>query len=355
MSAVIIDPKTGDGCGITWYGLDQFFQKHFPNLGLSDHAYSVIPVCLSHDSKENQKSRELLQTLLQQEELKISAERFVPTQRSLLGWIGQQQEPLLHQFIVMCPYDVTREEFEKKLIRMRLRFELAVQDDQYSVRPHIFSASSYYVIYKSLIKEDKIAEYFIDFSDPTFQASAGVVHARFATNTLPAVKNIQPLSKFANNGENNALQKIVRLLSLDPFFKKILDVPHIHLQGLSDSHIMSIYMDLLHLLDFPMETIVSSTIQAYEPGHAASSQYYNLFGVPFEGPNASIITMGHKIIIVRDKNGFRPQRGIMNQNEFYCGSELGVLEMSGEVFDLSPGQPLVVDMAEGTLSLYKPE
>src|SRR3990167_5534172 len=27
--------------------------------------------------------------------------------------------------------------------------------------------------------------------------------------------------------------------------------------------------------------------------------------------------------------------------------------MSGEVFDLSPGQPLVVDMAEGTLSLYK--
>ncbi len=349
-----IDSKTGDGCGITWYGLLHFFQKLFPNLQLQKNNYCIAPMFTSADTATQAKALELFQQLLAKEGLAIAGERAVPTKRELLGYLGRQQETALVQFVILKPVTQTVEEFEKALIRTRLRFELAMQEANYTSRPHLVSASAYNVIYKSLVKEDKFAQYYTDFSDPDFQASAGVPHARFATNTLPTVKNIQPLPKFANNGENNALQLIVRLLTHDPAFKKLLGVESVNLSGFSDSHIMSIYMDMLHLLGFSAEEIVASTINPYDPNDNIASQFYNLFAVSFEGPNGSVVVVKDEIVIVRDKNGFRPQRGVVNAEMLYSGSELGAVDIDGSVFDLQPGRPLVVDLATGTYALHKP-
>ena len=350
-----IDPKTGDGCGILFYGLDAFFQKMFPDLPIKKGNYSIIPMLMAGTEAEQANALALFKELLTKEGLKIDGGRDVPTDRSLLGLIGQQQESSLRQWVVLKPETLSQEEFEKCLVRTRLRFELTLQDKCAAVRPHIFSASSYNVIYKTMALEDQFAHYFADFADPDFQTSAAMSHARFATNVLPVPKNIQPLPKFGNNGENNALQRLVLLLSKHPFFKQLLGVDRINLRGCSDSSIMSTYMDLLHLAGFSIEEIVASTIHPYDPNGNDTSLFYNLFATPFEGPNASIIAMGHKIIIVRDTNGLRPQRGILNKEFVYSGSELGPVEMAGEILDPPPGKPLLIDLNTGTVSLHEPE
>ena len=113
-----------------------------------------------------------------------------------------------------------------------------------------------------------------------------------------------------NNGENNAISIIERALTHDPVYTKLLaPTDPINVQGLSDSHTMSIYMDMLRLMDFSAEEIVASTIHPFNPTENTTSQFYNLFAKPFEGPNASVIYIGHKLIFVCDLNGFRPLVG----------------------------------------------
>ncbi len=345
-----IDPHTGDGCGMTWFGLDAFFQSQFPDLVLEKGGYCILPMSVSESYKISM--RLVLESLLSEEDLGISGEREVKTDRSRLGLIGQKQESTVFQFLVQKPSKMTRDDFEKALLRTRLRFEIDRQNEEGTKeRAHLFSASSYHVIYKSLVKEDQFGKYFIDFHHPLFKVVAAICHARFATNVLPTIINIQPLGKFANNGENNALQLIVRSLAIDPGFAKLLGREKVVLSHLSDSHIMSLYMDYLQLLGFSLPQIVASTIHPLDLDNPISSDFYNVFAIPFEGPNASIVYMNNQVVVVRDKNGFRPQRGVRNDTHFYCGSELGTVDMSGDIVEFTPGKPLVIQLDTGAVSL----
>ncbi len=64
------------------------------------------------------------------------------------------------------------------LTRAGLAFEMLMQKmpEKIDARPHMLSASAYFVIYKELVTE--FAGYFLDFADPTFTASAFVTHVR---------------------------------------------------------------------------------------------------------------------------------------------------------------------------------
>lgn len=350
-----IDPETGDGCGITWYGLHHFFQDKFPHLELRQGEYAVVHVALPTEQDEKAKAQRLLIEQLANEGLNIEGERNVLVNNRVLGYIGKKLEPAMKQFIVKKSSSLSQEEFDKQLIRAHLRFEFLIQKNkkEYTIRPHIISASSTNVIYKTMAKENKIGDYFLDFSDKNFQAHAAATHARFSTNTFPSFMNIQLFRNLGNNGENNALQPIINALTRDPLLKDLLGLESIDLTGFSDSHIMSIYMDMLRLQGYSAEDIVAFTIHAYDPSHSATSEFYNLFGVPFEGPNASIVTIGNKIMIVRDRNGFRPQRGVINAESFYCGSELGTVDMQGETFNLEPAKPIVIDLENKTIQAYQ--
>lgn len=349
-----IDPKTGDGCGIAWYGLHHFFQNAFPNLPLHPQEFAVIHIGLPHDNTEVTEAINLLTSELAKEELKISGQRSVAVNSLYLGHIGRATEPQFVQYIVIKSPDDSVSNFEKKLVKVRLRFELQMQRTAFSLRPHILSASAYYVIYKALVREEDLGKYFKDFIEPTFTSSAAVPHSRFSTNTLPNFKNIQPLARVANNGENNSIELLMRYLSSDPSFAALLDVNCIDLTGYSDSNVMSIYLDMLYLMGYSIEQIALATIQGIHPAKKMDhAKFYNLFALPFDGPNASIILIEDMIVVVRDQNGFRPQRGIINNDFIYSGSELA-LDLEGNVFDLPPAQPLKIHLATGECKLYDP-
>lgn len=349
-----VDKDTGDGCGIVWYGLEGFFQTAFPDLGsrgitLERGNYSVIPISLG--DSDSATVRNTLSRLLAEEFLNIVSERPVPTDRSLLGEIGKSQEKNIKQYLVVKPFGLTQQKFEERLIRVRLLFELNPDTQSKENRPHIYSASSYNVIYKSLVREDKFPAYFKDFADSEFKASAAGSHARFATNSRPKGENIQPTPNNLNNGECNNILQLMRQIMYNPLFAKLLNRERIDISGLSDSHVMSIGMDFFRLLGFSAEEIAALTIQAYNPADSTLSRFYNLFGSPFEGPNASVMIIGDKIIVVRDLNGFRPQRGIQNKEFFYSGSEIGPVDMEGDIFDIPPGKPIVIDLKTGTVTI----
>lgn len=351
-----VDPETGDGCGITFYGLDQFFQQEFVHLHLKKGHYAIVHVALPKAPDEAIKARELLLETFKKEKIKIVDERKVPVNSQVLGYLGQSCEPHMVQCVILKPIKWSQTEFEKALIRAHLCFEFTIQEQmsQYQIRPHIISAGVE-VIYKSMAKESLFKDYFLDFKNPLFKANAAAVHSRFSTNTLPSFMNIQMFRNLGNNGENNALEQVIWALSKDPLLKNLLGLESINLQGFSDSHLMSIYMDLLRLKGYSPEEIVALTIHPYDPAQSATSEYYNQFGLPFEGPNASIITIGSdKILVTKDRNGFRPQRGCINAELFYCGSELGAVDMEGEVFDLEPASPLVIHLNTGEVNLYQP-
>lgn len=350
-----IDPNTGDGCGIMWFGFQSFFRNKLPHVKqIQKNPFGVIFLAFPEEYGFNEVKERFFYKVVQTEGLEVVGVRKVPVNNEYLGFMARQQTYYYKQFLAINtekPGDV--DDLELKLMRVRLRFEFELQNEKNKLIPHIFSASSQYVIYKGLFREKYFKDYFIDMQDYYFEASLAISHVRFATNTLPQFKNIQPLARLANNGENNNLALIERFISEDPFLKETLHLSP-DLWTMSDSHILSLFLDYYFLKLYDKKSddrafkILRSVMHPYYPSELQSStisHYYNLFGLPFEGPNASVAFLDQKVALYRDRNGFRPLRGLINKDMVYVGSELGPIEMEGEAFNLPPAEPVFFDVS----------
>jgi glutamate synthase domain-containing protein 2/glutamate synthase domain-containing protein 1/glutamate synthase domain-containing protein 3/ferredoxin len=357
-----IDAHSGDGCGVALFGVQDFFVAEFPSLSLARDQFAVVAVALPRERQKLSEALERLRGELARESLSVAGDRQVPTDSSQLGYVAHMQEPVVRQLIVLRPDGKSRSEFERMLTRARVRFELDEHarhlelgaDAEASLRAHVISASSYHVIYKALCVEAALGRHYPDLQ--RIEATAGVAHSRFATNTLPRFHNVQPLGRFANNGENNGLELLVRNLEQEPSYARALGLAKIgNLDGLSDSSVMSLLMDCMFLMGASTEEIVGTTVLPYDArGSNLSVQFYNLFANIFEGPNASIVYVEDKLAVVRDKNGFRPQRGVISDRWLMSCSELGALPLpDGDVFDLPPAEPLVVNVADASFGMLQ--
>ncbi|EKD74129.1 MAG: Glutamate synthase, large subunit, partial [uncultured bacterium] len=349
-----IDPETGDGCGISFYGLTHFFKTQFPRLDLQQGAYCIVPMYLSQASHVQQEAIDLFNQLLAKEGLSVAEKRMVRTDETKVGQIGRELQSPLEQFVVLKPSDCDSEAFEKKLIRVRLQFELAMQLRKDDNRPHILSSSPDFVTYTALTTVVNFGDYFLDFKEPTFEVFGGVVHARAATNTKTRIENIQPLGNFANNGEDNSLQIIIDWLEKTPSLRKLLGIENVDLHSLSDSNIMSIFMDVLRLLGCSPLQIIESTIYPYIPTGNSTVEYNELFGIlPFVGPCAGLLMMNGEIIAFRDRNAFRPLVGIENDEYLSLGSEFGIVDQKGKTLRPEPGRPWLIDLKQEVLTIHK--
>lgn len=369
-----LEKNIGDGCGIMWFGYHSFFIYHFKELNLKKHNFGVLFLCLNDEYEKNAECLNLLSEIVWKESLKLDGVRDVPVDNSFLS---KNHEIFYYkQYIILKPNEVEITEFETKLMKIRLSFEFKMQRDQSRIKPHIFSCSLYHLIYKSLIKETFFSKYFLDLNSAEFKCDASIVHVRFATNTLPQIKNIQPLSRLANNGENNNIRLIERVLEADPEIEELLGIKP-NASNLSDSHVLSLFLDYF-LIKMKAKTslnsheiaqlIVQSIIHPFIPvplipdiakeqfEQSVLSDYHNTMGIPFEGPNASVAVFDNQIIVFRDKNGFRPLRGVADKEYLYIGSELGPIELiNGDAFNLDPGKPLSFDLEKRSYNFISNE
>jgi ferredoxin len=217
------------------------------------------------------------------------------------------------------------------------------------------------LVYKTLARECDFNQYFVDTRDESFQASAAISHVRFATNTLPQMKNIQPLPGLVNNGENNNIGQIERLLTEDPGLRNIVKT-ECDMTSLSDSHVQSMFVDYAFLEHFkesePTIDAVMNVALTVNPSYVPKgkpqrevSEYFDVMGDPWEGPFGGILCFGNVLTIMRDRNGFRPLRGVEDDTYLYVGSELGPVELTGRTFHIIPAQPMVVDISTGEYRL----
>lgn len=348
-----IDPQTGDGCGSLWYGTYGFFQAKFPELDLKKENFGVVHIALPSEQAELERAMQFFNNNLKESSLQIAGVRNVPINPDVMGELCRRQEAAYKQFIIIKPEQVDIESFEKQLIRMQFRFECLVENEKFNIRPHILSASAHYVIYKTMAKEDQFANYFLDMLDPLFLAIAVIVHSRFATNALPAKELIQPFPGFAHNGEINSIQLLVEWMSKDPVYKNLLNLADLDFRRWSDSKILSFYMNMLYLMGKTPEQIIASITQAYSPKNPQASIVNNLFNLPAEGPMAGVMPFGDSIYLVRCKGGLRPLKGIVNQQRLYCGSELGPIEMEGDILSPPPGQAFKIDLKTNQYGMCK--
>lgn len=359
------DKKAGDGCGITFFGTHEFFQDKFPNLNLESGNFGVIVMCSPVHGEKFSEAKGLINKELVKERLSIAGERFIPTNPEVLGVAAKEILNTYYQFIVMKPKSISINDFEVALTKVRLRFAFKIHEQEFEEnnRANIMSASSFYQTYTSLVQGENYRDFFIDLEDPKFTSTAAIAHERFATNTQARTENIQPMPRISNNGENNNIRLIERLLTEDPTLSKILGTKP-NLNRMSDSAVLSYYLDYYilkylnkeEIKEVDIRNMVMSNIQPYIPKENellyTLSNFYNLFGVPFEGPNASIITINDTISLVRDRNGFRPLVGLENDKYLFAGSELGCTRIdNGVPFRMQPGRCLFINLRNGKFNL----
>src|SRR5258708_38909477 len=92
-------------------------------------------------------------------------------------------------------------------------------------------------------------------------------------------------------------------------------------------------------------TLMARTRRSFYESHAALRE-------PWDGPAAVAFTDGRQIGATLDRNGLRPARFIItDQDHVIMASEVGVLDVPEErivrKWRLQPGKMLLIDMEEG--------
>jgi glutamate synthase (NADPH/NADH) large chain len=199
-------------------------------------------------------------------------------------------------------------------------------------------------------------------------SALALVHQRFSTNTFPTWDLAHPFRFIAHNGEINTLRGNVNWIrarqkaisspvlgaDLDKLWPLIYD-------GQSDSASFDNALELLYMAGYPLahavmlmipeawekHTLMDANRRAFYEYHAATME-------PWDGPAAVAFTDGRQIGATLDRNGLRPARYVITDDDLVImASEVGVLPIPEsrivKKWRLQPGKMFLVDMDQGRI------
>ncbi|HVN67839.1 MAG TPA: glutamate synthase central domain-containing protein, partial [Candidatus Sulfotelmatobacter sp.] len=261
-----------------------------------------------------------------------------------------QSEPAIEQLFIRKGDKVNSPaEFELRLYELRRRLEQTIQMPDF----YITNLSARTVIYKGLLMPDQVEKFYPELKDPRVKSALAVVHSRYSTNTFPAWNLAQPFRLLAHNGEINTLRGNINWLKA-----RGLDVI---LPGGSDSAALDNVLELLVLSGRSLPHALMMLVpQAWEHDKQISKElkdfyrYHAGFMEPWDGPAALAVTDGTRVGAVLDRNGLRPARYIVtDQDLVVMASEVGVLDIApGSIVKsgrLEPGKILFIDTEQGKI------
>jgi glutamate synthase (NADPH) large chain len=194
-----------------------------------------------------------------------------------------------------------------------------------------------------------------------------LVHSRFSTNTFPSWPLAHPYRYLAHNGEINTLagnrnwmraREALCATDLMPGLERAFPIVT---PGASDSASFDEVLELLHLGGRPLHHAVLMMIpEAWEnhrtmdPARRAFYRFHASMMEPWDGPAAVAFTDGTVIGAVLDRNGLRPARYWVTDDDLVVlASEVGVLEVAPEKVvrkgRLQPGRMFLVDTEAGRI------
>ncbi|MFW8644368.1 glutamate synthase large subunit [Rhizobium beringeri] len=230
------------------------------------------------------------------------------------------------------------------------------------------SLSSATVVYKGMFLAYQVGVYYKDLSDPRFESAVALVHQRFSTNTFPSWKLAHPYRMVAHNGEINTLRGNVNWMAArqasvsSPLFgEDISKLWPISYEGQSDTACFDNALEFLVRGGYSMAHAVMMLIpeawagnQSMAAERKAFYEYHAALMEPWDGPAAVAFTDGKQIGATLDRNGLRPARYLVTDDDrVIMASEAGVLPVPEEKiiqkWRLQPGKMLLIDMEEGRI------
>jgi glutamate synthase (NADPH/NADH) large chain len=376
--AVGADPLVGDGAGILIQIPDLLLRDWAAAEGLDLPApgdYAVAMCFLPRDETTAEAVVGQFEHFIRVEGQRLVGWRDVPVDTEGLGAAVLAQMPVIRQAIVARGAGTPDQDaFERKVLTIRKQTQnpLAEMAAKYGLPAvtdfYMPSFSTRTVVYKGLLLAHQVGSFYCDLANPLTQSALALVHQRFSTNTFPSWKLAHPYRFIAHNGEINTVRGNVNWMNArrrtleSPLLGPDLDkmwpiIPH----GQSDTACLDNALELLVAGGFPLAHAVMILIpEAWagnplmSPARKAFYEYHAALMEPWDGPAAIAFTDGRQIGATLDRNGLRPARIVItDEDQVILASESGVLPVPESrivrKWRLQPGKMLLIDMEQGRI------
>jgi glutamate synthase (NADPH/NADH) large chain len=367
--------NTGDGAGIMIQIPHEFLYDECLKIGFSLNEsgdYGVGMLFLPKDVKAREECREIIYRAAEKLNLEVLGFRRVLTNTEGIGAMALSVEPEMEQVFVARPHAVAAgADFERKLYVFKNYLLKTINNTVKGINGdfYIASFSSRTIVYKGQLTSLQVRTYFTELSDKRVVSAFGLIHSRFATNTFPSWKLAQPFRYIAHNGEINTLQgnlnwfrASVKSFASSYFTPQELDIllPVID-ESNSDSGCLDNVVELLlhsgRSLPHVLMMLIPEAWDGNEDMDELKQAFYKFHATlmePWDGPAAVSFTDGNIIGATLDRNGLRPQRYAITEDDIVImASEAGAVALDQskiiEKGRLTPGKMFVVDMEQGRI------
>jgi glutamate synthase (NADPH/NADH) large chain len=368
--AVGADGKSGDGAGIQIEIAPDFFKEKILTTGHTLDESKRICVGMIFlprtDYAEQEKCREIIESVLLDENFYIYGWRQVPFNSSVLGKTAEQNRPEIAQVMFKKNENLETNDLERNLFETRKKIEKLSRENQIK-NFYICSFSSRSIVYKGMFLAESLADFYPDLNDKKLTSRFAIFHQRYSTNTFPSWDLAQPFRTLAHNGEINTLKGNINWMKIheqdmsSPLFKNVKDLKPV-IRSSSDSGALDNVFELLthsgklapliKLMMIPDSW--SKRSKTVPKNHQDLFNFLNSTIEPWDGPAAICATDAKWVLAATDRNGLRPLRyAITSDDLFFAGSESGMIKIPEEKIiekgKLGPGQIIAIDLKKGKL------
>ncbi len=368
--AVDADGKSGDGAGIQIEIATDFFKEKIITTGHTHDETKRICVGMIFlprtDYAEQEKCREIIETVLLEANYSIYGWRQVPFNSNVLGKTAEQSRPEIAQVMFKKNENMETNDLERNLFEARKKIEKLAREHQLK-NFYICSFSSRSIVYKGMFLAEMLAEFYPDLNDKKLTSRFAIFHQRYSTNTFPSWDLAQPFRTLAHNGEINTLKGNINWMKIheqdmsSSLFKNVKDLQPV-IRSTSDSGALDNVFELLthsgklapliKLMMIP--DAWSKRSKTVPKSHQDLFNFLNSTIEPWDGPAAICATDSKWVLASTDRNGLRPLRyAITSDNLFFAGSETGMIKFPEEKIiekgKLGPGQIIAIDLKKGKL------
>jgi len=373
--AVGADKLMGDGAGILIQIPDELYREEMAKQGVtlpSPGEYGVVMTFLPKEVGSRLACEQALERAVRAEGQVVLGWRDVPVDREMpMSPTVRAREPEIRQLFIGRGANVmVPDALERKLYVIRKTASHAIQAMKLAHGTEYFvpSASVRTVVYKGLLLADQVGRYYRDLADPRAVSALALVHQRFSTNTFPAWPLAHPYRMIAHNGEINTVKGNYNWLRaregnmqsavLGEDLTKLYPIVY---AGQSDTATFDNCLELLVMSGYSLAHAVMMMIpEAWEqhefmdPSRRAFYEYHAAMMEPWDGPAAVAFTDGKQIGATLDRNGLRPARYLVTDDDLVImASEAGVLPIAEsrivKKWRLQPGKMFLIDLEQGRI------
>ncbi|RZT95122.1 glutamate synthase-related protein [Rivibacter subsaxonicus] len=373
--AVGADKLMGDGAGILIQIPDEYYRAEMAAQGVTlppPGEYGVGMIFLPKEHASRLACEQELERAVKAEGQVLLGWRDVPVDREMpMSPTVRAKEPVLRQIFIGRGTDViVPDALERKLYVIRKTASAAIQRLKltHSREYYVPSMSCRTIIYKGLLLADQVGKYYLDLQDPRVTSALALVHQRFSTNTFPEWPLAHPYRMVAHNGEINtvkgnfnwmrAREGVMKSPVLGDDLAKLYPISF---EGQSDTATFDNALELLTMSGYPLAHAAMMMIPEAWEQHTtmdvrrrAFYEYHAAMLEPWDGPAAMVFTDGKQIGATLDRNGLRPARYIVTDDDIVVmASESGTLPIPEnkivKKWRLQPGKMFLIDLEQGRI------